>query len=689
MNVHTDSTTLISFSQLALSPKNVRTGAPKNIDALAASIAVQGVLQNLVVSPVDAGMYHVHAGGRRFLAIAKLVQDGKRTPDFRVPCKIVPEGNATAASLAENTMREAMHPADEFDAFVKLVDQEGFTIDFVADAFGVTPLVVERRLKLTKAAPELLQAFRRDEISTDQLMALCTTDDHELQCRVWKNANTGWNRAAETAPKALRRAVTQREIDVSTDKRIPFIGGLQVYRDAGGTVRTDLFTGDGSGGFITDAVLLDELVRAKIDADAERYAAAGWGWVEVRTDLDETEIRRMGRLSAELMTLPEEVAAKVKALNGEIETLQERVDAVWNDENDDMTDADREEAREAEERIGEAEDEIAELTNMHGDYPPEVRATAGVVLAFADGQLEIIKGLVRTADRAKAAQAAGDAGAVRGGRETTPAGRKDGAELSDALRRSLLGHRNLAAQIETAKRPDVAKVMLACWTVQRIREDGMGRGYSGLGVPSDLYISSMDRGGTRVGHKIVDAAGEAKTEAFSDACDAVVVGLPDDEGKLWDALAAMASAELDALIAYGVALSVSLAPENDHLTGKLIAALGLDMSQHFEPTADNYLGKVSKPLIVEALKEAEKVDGPSDADALQAMKKGSLVAEAEARLAGSGWVPKLIRTPKPKAPAPAKPAKPAKKAPATKPAAKKTTKPAAKTPAAKKSAKKA
>ncbi|MCM5576623.1 hypothetical protein NEH50_21775, partial [Xanthomonas hortorum pv. pelargonii] len=51
----------------------------------------------------------------------------------------------------------------------------------------------------------------------------------------------------------------------------------------------------------------------------------------------------------------------------------------------------------------------------------------------------------------------------------------------------------------------------------------------------------------------------------------------------------------------------------------------------------------------DALREAGKINGPTDKDALLAMKKGTLASEAQSRLAGSGWVPKGIRTPKAKA----------------------------------------
>ena len=48
-----------------------------------------------------------------------------------------------------------MHPADEYAAMSRLID-EGRSVEDVAAAFGVTPLVVKRRMKLAAVSPALL-----------------------------------------------------------------------------------------------------------------------------------------------------------------------------------------------------------------------------------------------------------------------------------------------------------------------------------------------------------------------------------------------------------------------------------------------------------------------------------------------------------------------------------------------------
>ena len=79
--------------------------------------------------------------------------------DCEVPCLVEEPDAALETSLMENTVRAAMHPADEFAAMAALIDG-GATVEAVAARFGVSERHVRQRLKLGKLAPELLDAFR-------------------------------------------------------------------------------------------------------------------------------------------------------------------------------------------------------------------------------------------------------------------------------------------------------------------------------------------------------------------------------------------------------------------------------------------------------------------------------------------------------------------------------------------------
>jgi ParB family chromosome partitioning protein len=179
----------IRLSQLVLSPTNVRkTPATAAEDAvLEASNRAKGILQNLIVHPasIDGRVYEVAAGGRRLGILRKLAAEGAIDADAGIPCKVEQAGEAIETSLMENTVRAAMHPADEFVAMAALADAGG-TIEAVARRFGVSERHVRQRLRLGKLAPELLEVFRAGAISLEVVTAFTLGADHAVQLAVWR-----------------------------------------------------------------------------------------------------------------------------------------------------------------------------------------------------------------------------------------------------------------------------------------------------------------------------------------------------------------------------------------------------------------------------------------------------------------------------------------------------------------------
>lgn len=104
-----------------------------------------------------------------------------------------------------------MHPADQFVAFKALVDS-GLSAEDVAAQYSVTPLVVQRRLKLANVAPVFITMYRegKEGLTLEHLMALAVVDDHERQERVWKELPEG-RRSAD----ALCAAFTEDEVPMS------------------------------------------------------------------------------------------------------------------------------------------------------------------------------------------------------------------------------------------------------------------------------------------------------------------------------------------------------------------------------------------------------------------------------------------------------------------------------------------
>jgi hypothetical protein len=76
--------------------------------------------------------------------------------------------------------------------------------------------------------------------------------------------------------------------------------------------------------------------------------------------------------------------------------------------------------------------------------------------------------------------------------------------------------------------------------------------------------------------------------------------------------------------------------------GRLAETLSLDLvATGWVPTAENYLGRVTKARILEAVREAK---GEQAAQRIEPLKKGDIAVEAERLLAGTGWLPEPLRT---------------------------------------------
>lgn len=265
----------IPLGKLSTWEGNVRkTGAETGIEELAASIAAHGLMNPLTVRKGVKGRFEVVAGQRRLLALRKLAASGLWPKASPVPCTVIEaEQDAGELSLAENVVRVAMHPADQFEAWRGLIDRDA-TPDEVAARFGVTEATVRKRMALGRVSPRLLAVYRDGDLSLEALQAFTLTDDHERQEAVFDGLD-GWQR---NDARTIRHALTEAEIPTG-DRRVRFVG-LDAYEAAGGAVRRDLFAEDG-GGTCRDAALLDRLVRAKLEAAAEDLRAEGWAWAEV------------------------------------------------------------------------------------------------------------------------------------------------------------------------------------------------------------------------------------------------------------------------------------------------------------------------------------------------------------------------------------------------------------------------
>ncbi|AWS99010.1 ParB/RepB/Spo0J family partition protein [Pseudomonas juntendi] len=627
---------LVPLSQLLprRSKRNARKTPRLSIPELAASIARIGLLQNLVVIlSADGEQYEVVAGDRRLTALKLLAKKKRITADFEVPCLLVPDASARTVSLAENLLREQMHPADQFEAFAALV-KEGRPIEDIAADFGVSPLVVQRRLKLANVSPRLLADYRAAAVTLEQLMALTITDDHVAQEAAFYGAPE-WQRGAS----ALRERLTEREID-ATHPLVRF-AGLDAYTAAGGGIRRDLFAEGDAGTYLTDAALLETLVRDKLDALAGDVRAEGWAWVEAVPHMSYAQRQAFQNAPRQRREPSAREARRIASLQTRLDKIDAELEEAYDAEDEGKTEA-------LEPRREQVAGELKAVEEALQGYSPDVRAVAGAIVTLdRSGEAVVHRGLLREAE-AKALRtlerlrqgfgsAEGEAGNDDEGKD---AEQPKAASLSDRLAQRLSAHRTAALQIEVARHPHVALAALVHGMVQSVLQDN----HYGHDLPLGVSLKVQDRLEGMAPDWPESRAAVALRELQRVAGEA----LPQDSAELFAALLAMEQGELVQLLAVCVAATVDVVTPRAtaHQPGaELAQAVGLDMAAWWQPTADGYFQHVPKAAILEAVGEF----APSHAARLTKLKKADIASEAERLADGTGWMPAIFKAEGPEA----------------------------------------
>jgi len=621
---------LVPLSQLLprRSRRNVRTTPRQSIPELAASIARVGLLQNLIVIlAADGEQYEVVAGDRRLTALKLLAKKKRIAADFEVPCLLVADASARTVSLAENVQREAMHPADQFAAFAALV-KEGRPIEDIAADFGVSPLVVQRRLKLANVSPRLMTDYRASGVTLEQLMALTITDDHAAQEAAFYGAPE-WQRGAS----ALRERLTEREISAS-DPLVRFVG-LDAYTAAGGGTRRDLFAEDDSGTYLADAALLETLVRGKLDALAEDVRGEGWAWVEAVPHMSHADRQTFQNAPRQRREPTAREARRIASLQGRLDKIDTTLGEAYDAE-------DEGKVATLEERREQVAGELQAIEEALQGYAPDVRAVAGAIVTLDhSGEAVIHRGLLREAE-AKALRTlqrlrqgfAGDGTTNEdGGNEADE--EPKAASLSDRLAQRLSAHRTAALQIEVARHPQVALAALVHGMVQTVLQPGC----YGDRLPLGVRLTVQDR----LEGAAPDWSESPAAVALRELQQVAGEALPQDSAELFTVLRVKPQDELVRLLAVCVAAAVDVVtpratPSQPGFA--LAQAVGLDMAAWWKPTAEGYFRHVSKAVILAAVGQF----APSHAARLAKLKKADIASEAERLAEGTGWMPAVFQT---------------------------------------------
>jgi ParB/RepB/Spo0J family partition protein len=153
----------ISVERITPNPEQPRLAMEQvSLDELSASIKEHGVLQPILVRPLDDGEFQLIAGERRWRAS---IAAGLAT----IPALVeeIDDDTALEISIIENLQREDLSPLDEAAMYDRMVRDHGYSVRRLAQKLGKDKGYLENRLRLADAPDEVreLVSLRKDTLS--------------------------------------------------------------------------------------------------------------------------------------------------------------------------------------------------------------------------------------------------------------------------------------------------------------------------------------------------------------------------------------------------------------------------------------------------------------------------------------------------------------------------------------------
>jgi ParB family chromosome partitioning protein len=183
---------------------------------LAESIKAQGVMQPILVRPVDDGLYEIIAGERRFRASQMAGLD-----EVPVLVKAVPDEAALAMALIENIQREDLNPLEEAQGVQRLIREFDFTHEQAAQAIGRSRSATSNLLRLLNLAPPVQEMLMGGQLDMGHARALLALDGaaqvqfgHQIVIKGLSVREAEALVARQQQPPGARKSAARRSRDV-------------------------------------------------------------------------------------------------------------------------------------------------------------------------------------------------------------------------------------------------------------------------------------------------------------------------------------------------------------------------------------------------------------------------------------------------------------------------------------------
>lgn len=594
-------TVFVAIGDLVDHPANVRINSPdtcdpENVAQLKAGIAALGLLQPILVQKQKT-KYGVLAGRRRQAALNALVADKAAkgfTKKTKVECRLVPEDcdATTAISFAENYNQAPMNAIDEYEAFARMMQVDGQSVETIALQFGTTVQAVKGRLRYGLIHPDIRAAARTKQITLDAMKAFANHPSQDVQKEVFESlTKDDRNLQAYT----VRQALSDRGVQASDDLGM-FV--REEYEARGGTIAADLLE---EHSVLEDAALVDEILLEKLHAAAdEAKTKMGFAWCDAVITFDHGGMSDHGRVYPSSIEPDEEGQKRLDAIIAELEELQPKME----DEslNDDEYNA-------LYERVDALESEARDVQEA---YSEEDLARSGVIVSWSRGEITLHAGFVRPEDKkSKSSSSVGTSG-------TAP--ESDEIAYPASLTADLKTERAMALGAAMVQHPEATLDLTLFKMVTDVLRSGMT-------VTNAIKVDVRQE---YRNHAKMDEIDSTSLEQMGAAHDALDLSWMDDDRSPADQFAAFRArdaAEKAKLVAYATATTTHSCfarnPERDSLMFELEQEIMPDIRAHWAPNAALF-NRFKKAWLLKIL--AEDLGLVQEAASLASSSKKEVVA---------------------------------------------------------------
>lgn len=586
--------TTVPLSQLTASRRNPRRVKPEREAhrRLVASIRTHGLLEPLIVQPVDSGggddsgggsgnrTFRVIAGNRRLAALREVY----RGQEAEVSCEVrdVDRDTADALSLTENFAREGMHPLDEAEAFAKLASVECKGVAAIAAEFGVTVRYVRQRMKLATLAQPVKAAYREGDIDTAVAEAFAAVPE-DRQLEVWEEIGANVRDA-----RHVRAVIENGWIDAEHA-----LFNVNDLPDK--AISRDLFS---ERVLVERGAFMDAQGDALI-AERESLIEDGWGEVVIAARADvHDRLYAMDRVEG---VVDEQTADQLAAIDRQRTKLEAELYGL---DEDDETGLDA-----LYEQLDELDRQQETLENNAPRHHLEaIKALATVFLLLdSDGRVRREERMPR---QARTVTANGNVGSGSDGQTPLPPTSDD---LSDRQKATTYTHQALGVRAALLKDRKARKRVMALLLHEKLRTGGLTVRHDANAT--DLHADNSEGFASSVGETLRRRRAELDPFENDHALDAT---------EAYQRLADMPDAQLDALIDV---LTVQAVTASLHRPTELVALLARDLNvdvrRDWRPDTD-WLNSFKKVQLAHLIGELR---GPAHEGPALNRKKSQLVEE--------------------------------------------------------------